>query len=51
MGHAVDTVSDEGLRGAPVPVVVNAAFAADRILFTLDKGTANFQRYPVHQQL
>ena len=25
------------------------AFAADRILFTLDKGIANLQRYPVHQ--
>lgn len=49
MGYDVDTVNDEGLRGAADPAVVNAAFAADRILFTLDKGIANLQRYPVHQ--
>ena len=51
MGYDVDAVNDAGLQGAADPAVVNAAFAADRILFTLDKGTANFQRYPVHQQL
>ena len=44
-----DTVIDEGLRDAADPAVVDAAFAADRILFTLDKGIANLQRYPVHQ--
>jgi predicted nuclease of predicted toxin-antitoxin system len=49
MGYDVDTVNDEGLRGAADPAVVNAASAADRILFTLDKGIANLQRYPVHQ--
>ena len=49
MGYDVDTVNDEGLRGAADPEVVDAAFAADRILFTLDKGIANLQRYPVHQ--
>ena len=37
LGHDADTVTDEGLRGAADPVVVDAAFAADRILFTLDK--------------
>lgn len=49
LGHDVDTVIGEGLRGAPDPAVVAAAFAADRILFTLDKGIANIQRYPIHQ--
>jgi len=48
LGHDADTVI-EGLRGAADPAVVEAAFAADRILFTLDKGIANLQRYPVHQ--
>ena len=48
IGHDVDTVSDEGLRGASDPAVVDTAFAADRILLTLDKGIANLQRYPVH---
>jgi hypothetical protein len=28
---------------------MDAAFAADRILFTLDKGVANWQRYPLRQ--
>lgn len=49
LGYDVDTVNNEGLRGAADPEVVDAAFAADRILFTLDKGIANLQRYPVHQ--
>ena len=49
LGHDVDTVIGEGLRGAADPAVVDAALAADRILFTLDKGIANLQRYPVHQ--
>jgi predicted nuclease of predicted toxin-antitoxin system len=49
LGHDVDTVIDEGLGGAVDPAAVNAAFAAERILFTLDKGIANLQRYPIHQ--
>jgi uncharacterized protein with PIN domain len=43
LGYDVDTVN------VADPEVVDAAFAADRILFTLDKGIANLQRYPVHQ--
>jgi predicted nuclease of predicted toxin-antitoxin system len=35
LGHDADTVTDEGFRGAADPSVVDAAFAADRILFTL----------------
>ena len=49
LGHDADTVADEGLRGAADPAVMDAAFAADRILFTLDKGIANLQRYPIRQ--
>jgi predicted nuclease of predicted toxin-antitoxin system len=49
LGHDADTVADEGLRGAADPAVVDAAFTADRILFTLDKGIANLQRYPIHK--
>jgi hypothetical protein len=49
LGHDADTVTYDGLRGAADPAVVDAAFAADRILFTLDKGIANLQRYPIHQ--
>jgi predicted nuclease of predicted toxin-antitoxin system len=49
LGHDADTVTGEGLRGAADPAVVDAALAADRILFTLDKGIANLQRYPIHQ--
>jgi len=49
LGHDVDTVSDEGLRVAADPAVVEAAFAAERILFTLDKGIANLQRFPIHK--
>ena len=48
LGHDADTDIDEGLRGAADPAVVDAAFAADRILFTLDKGIANLRRFPIH---
>jgi predicted nuclease of predicted toxin-antitoxin system len=49
LGHDADTVTEEGLRGAADPAVVEAASAADRIPFTLDKGIANLQRYPIRQ--
>jgi predicted nuclease of predicted toxin-antitoxin system len=45
-GYDADTVTGEGLGGAADPAVVDAAFAADRILFTLDKGIANLQTTP-----
>lgn len=44
LGHDADTVADEGPAGAADPAVVEAAVAAGRILFTLDKGIANLQR-------
>jgi predicted nuclease of predicted toxin-antitoxin system len=49
LGHHADTVVDEGLAGSADPTVVDATFASDRILLTLDKGVANLQRYPIHQ--
>ena len=49
LGYEADTVNDEGLQSAADPAVLDAAFVADRILLTLDKGIANLQRYPVRQ--
>jgi len=49
LGHDADTVGDEELRGAPDPVIVQAAGGGGRVLLTLDKGIANIQRYPIHQ--
>jgi predicted nuclease of predicted toxin-antitoxin system len=49
LGHDTETVADEGLCGAPDPEVVNATFAASRILLTLDEGIGNLQAYPVPQ--
>ena len=48
-GHDAGTVTGEGLGVAADPAVLDAAFAAERILFTLDKGIANLQRYPISQ--
>jgi predicted nuclease of predicted toxin-antitoxin system len=50
LGYDADTVAEEGLRGAADPTVVDAACAADRILFTLDKGIANLRRYPIQRR-
>ena len=46
LGYAADTVQEEGLAGAPDPVVLNAAIKDDRILLTLDKGFGNVISYP-----
>lgn len=45
-GHDVDTVSAEGLTGAPDPDVVAAATGAERILISLDVGMADIRAYP-----
>jgi predicted nuclease of predicted toxin-antitoxin system len=45
LGHDADTVADEGLRGAADPVVVDAAFASNRILFTLDKCASGYPKF------
>ena len=46
LGHDADTVYDEGLGGAEDRAVLNAALENGRVLFTLDKGIADLQRYP-----
>lgn len=45
-GHDVDTVTGEGLSGAPDPDVVAAATAAGRILISLDRGLGDIRAYP-----
>lgn len=45
-GYDADTVADESLAGAKDEMVLAAAQADDRVLFTLDKGIADFKRYP-----
>jgi predicted nuclease of predicted toxin-antitoxin system len=45
-GHDVDTVSDEGLVGAPDQDVVAAATAAGRVLISLDRGLGDIRAYP-----
>ena len=46
MGHAADTVEDEGLSGAPDLQILTAAEEEGRVLLTLDKGIANQLRHP-----
>ena len=46
VGHDVDTVTDEGLIGAPGRDVVAAATAAGRILISLDRGLGDIRAYP-----
>jgi predicted nuclease of predicted toxin-antitoxin system len=45
-GHDVDTVVREGLSGSTDESVIDAAFAADRCLVTLDLDFANPMRFP-----
>ena len=45
-GHDVDTVTAEGLTGAPDQDVVAAATAAGRILIALDRGLGDIRSYP-----
>jgi predicted nuclease of predicted toxin-antitoxin system len=44
--HDVDTVTEEGLTGAPDQHVVAAATAAGRILISLDRGLGDIRSYP-----
>ena len=46
VGHDVDTVTGEGLKGAPDQDVVVAAAAAGRVLLTLDQGMGDIRAYP-----
>lgn len=45
-GHDADTVSAEGLAGAPDPNVVAAATKDARILISLDRGLGDLRTYP-----
>ena len=45
-GHDVDTVTHEGLIGAPDRDVVAAATAAGPILISLDRGLGDIRAYP-----
>jgi len=45
-GHEVDSVREEGLAGAPDPVVLEQARAEGRVLLTLDKGIGDLRAYP-----
>jgi predicted nuclease of predicted toxin-antitoxin system len=45
-GHDVDTVTAEGLTGAPDPDVVAAAATEGRVLITLDRGLGDLRAYP-----
>ena len=46
LGHDAHTVGEENPGGTPDPQVLEAAKVERRVLFTLDKGIANLQRYP-----
>jgi len=46
VGHDVDTVAGEGLKGAPDLDVVAAAAGAQRVLITLDQGMGDIRAYP-----
>jgi Domain of unknown function (DUF5615) len=45
-GHDVDTVQEEGIVGAPDPIVLSRAKADSRVLLTLDKGIGDLRAYP-----
>jgi predicted nuclease of predicted toxin-antitoxin system len=46
LGHAADTVADEGLCGSPDQVVLPTAAADGRVLLTMDKGIADVRPVP-----
>jgi hypothetical protein len=49
-GHDVDTVTEEGLIGAPDRDVVAAATAAGRVLISLDRGLGDIRAYDEQHQ-
>ncbi len=44
-GHEAETVSDEGLTGAPDPVILENVLNEGRTLLTMDKGIADVRAY------
>ena len=49
-GHDVDSVTEEGLIGAPDRDVVAAATAAGRVLISLDRGLGDIRAYDEQHQ-
>lgn len=45
-GHEADTVSDQGLAGAPDSAIMARVQSEGRTLLTLDKGIADVRVYP-----
>jgi len=45
-GHDIETVTAEGLTGAPDPDVVAATAKEGRILISLDRGMGDIRSYP-----
>ena len=48
-GHDGDSVQNEGLAGAPDPLILDRARAEKRVLLTLDKGLGDLRAYPPNQ--
>ena len=48
-GHNADTVSDQGLAGAPDLVIMARVQSDARALLTMDKGIADVRMYPPDQ--
>lgn len=45
-GHEAETVSEEGLTGAPDTVLLEKVRSEEWVLLTMDKGIANVRVYP-----
>jgi len=48
-GHEAQTVPEEGLAGAPDPVLVERMRTEGRVFLTMDKGIADTRTYPPSQ--
>jgi predicted nuclease of predicted toxin-antitoxin system len=49
IGHEAETVTDEGMAGAPDAALLSKVQAEARVFLTLDKGIANIRTYPPQQ--
>jgi Domain of unknown function (DUF5615) len=48
-GHEAQTAPEEGLTGAPDPVLAERVRTERRVLLTMDKGIADVRAYPPEQ--
>ena len=48
-GHEAQTAPEEGLTGAPDPVLAERARREGRVLLTMDKGIADVRAFPPEQ--